>query len=162
MGRTNEPRPTATFTNGVGLRVWLLSSNDWAVLSPAFLNTGQRVSSPSLWTVDGAPAQIVIGNTVMVQGALQTVGLRLDYVPRARGQDINLAVFLTHTEVVTNISSQVGERAATNRTVLNTNLALGVRLVVPQGNVAWLLSERAEDGRRTGLLLKPELPNSKK
>ena len=162
VGAANGPLPAAAFTNGLGLRVWLLSSNEWSTFGPAFLKTGQRLSSPSVCTMDGVPAQIFVGRTVLVQGVPQSVGLRLDVSPRVRGPFIDLAAFLKSTEVVTNFSDQAGGWAATNRISLRTNAALGVRLSLPRGGTALLLAARAEDGRSTGLVLTPDLLNVKK
>ena len=156
VGLAQDAIPAAGFTNGSGLRVWLLSSNEWSVAGPTLLQTGRRLSSPSVWTADGVPAQIFVGQTVTVQGVPQSVGLRLEVSPRARGQCIDLAAFLSATEVVTNFFNPLGEVATTDRTFLRTNVAAGVRLSVPKGGTALLLTARAENGRSTGLVLTPE------
>jgi hypothetical protein len=139
---TNSPGPAPELSSGAGVQVWVLSSDHTKVVRELAEKNGVSVSNPTVSTRDQMPSKISVGHRVATSNIrLPLSGIELDFLPRTRGRSIELAAFLT-----------VGEW------LRETNVAIGARVLVPEGQSMFLLStNRTGAQKQIGLLVTPSI-----
>jgi hypothetical protein len=148
------PAPVAV--NQTSTRLWLLDTNQWAVLRNHMQSNGASIANPSIWTFEGHPAKMFIGESLLLGGARQQAGIAFDVSARARGSEVDLTSFFTLTAAFTNAV------VPSNSVSVRTNLALGMRAQIPQEHRLFLLTSNAVDGKRIGVIVSATIRESKK
>jgi hypothetical protein len=139
---TNSPWPAAELSSGSGVQVWILSSNQIGAVRARVDQTGISVSSPTLFTRDQMPSKISVNHRVATSNIrVPLSNIEMDFLPRTRGQSVELASFLT-----------VGEWSRL------TNVAIGARVLIPEGQSMFLLTTNRADARKQiGLITTPTI-----
>jgi hypothetical protein len=139
---TNSPWPTPELSSDSGVQVWILSSNQIKVVRARVEQTGISVSSPTVSTRDQMPSKISVNHRVATSNLrVPLSNIELDFLPRTRGQSVELASFLT-----------VGEWSRL------TNVAIGARVLIPEGQSMFLLTTNRADARKQiGLIATPTI-----
>ena len=138
------PPPEYSDTNG--LQVWILKQSQLQSMRETMRESpaAQFISNPRIQTVNGIEGAVFVGQTVLVKGAPQEVGVGLRCLPRIRDGAIDLTSTLTFTEA-----------QGTNLTSIKTNAAVRSQIQIPAGSGLFLLhsDDTAADGRITGVLI---------
>jgi hypothetical protein len=142
--------------NQASTRLWLLDTNQWAVLRNNMQSNTAAIARPSAWTSDGQPAKIFIGESVLIDGSWRQKGIAFDVSARTKSSAVDLTAFLTLTAPFTNSS------LVTNAVSIRTNLAIGARVQIPQGHRLFLLTSNAANGKRMGVIVSATIPEPKK
>jgi hypothetical protein len=137
---TNAPWPAPELSSDSGVQVWILSSNQISAVRARVDQTGISVSSPTVSTREQMPAKISVNHRVATSNLrVPLSNIELDFLPRTRGQSVELASFL-----------MVGEWARL------TNVAIGARVLIPEGQSMFLLTTNRADARKQiGLIATP-------
>jgi hypothetical protein len=157
--RTESPSvkfSSPLLSNDAGVQVWLLKTNEVS---------GMRadVSSFSdIETRDGMQSEVLYIMPIRIAGVPRRVGIELNCLPHVRGNTVDLALFLTKTEVVTNRIADSMGLAATNNISIFTNVAAGARIQVPKDYSVLLLSGKGTDGKRVGMIVSPKIRKQKR
>ena len=146
--------PTAVLSNGAGLQIWLLGTNEVQAVRQRLEQRGRSISNGGLWSGDEKPSKLRMANSIAIAGAPRNVGLELDVLPRTRGSSVDLAWFLTSTEAVTN---KLADFAATNRLFLRTNAAIGARVLIPMEQSLFVLDKIGANGKRMAVIISPTI-----
>ena len=163
------PAPEFTLTNATllsagsgddhGLRAWMLPPADLSALTQRLASAASLISRPRVVTASGQPAQISVANLVSLPQGLVPAGIFVEFSPRVRRDSLEVVTFLTLSEAVTNRTAASTSPASL---MIQTNLAVGVRLQLPPGHAAFLLHSNRENGKVTGALLTPTVHWPKK
>ncbi len=146
------PAPFAT--DKMSTRLWLLKTSEWAVVRKSMESNVVAVASPSVWTFEGHPAKIFIGESLAV--GRQQPGIAFDVSARARGSRVDLTAFVTRTAAFTNLP------ALTNGVSIHTNLAVGARVQISSDQRLFLLTSNAVAGKRMAVMVSATIYESKK
>jgi hypothetical protein len=139
-------------SNQGGAQAWIVRRGpEWNT----FTNTGSEVlSSPTMSLGSGMQGRIMMSERVMVGGTPEDVGVRLDVLPRLRGEAVDLGAFLMVTEARGRARESTG--AVATAVSIYTNVALGAQVRLPPGAGLFLLSTQTnEQGRIIGALIFP-------
>ena len=119
-------------TGAGSVRVWLLDTRDLDSLRPQIRNTPgyDFIISPRISTGDGAGASLFSGNTIVLSGFTNEVGVRVTYVPRIRHETTDLLASLAYVDTVTNETGEVA---------FQTNLDVKARFQIPKDKGVLLL-----------------------
>lgn len=151
------------FTGAGGLRVWRVREKELRGLQELFKERpNQIVASSRIVTGDKGECSIHSGNTVLINGTQQPVGLNVRVLPLMRKATIDLAAVFSFSEAITNTT--IGADKA-GLIVIQTNFDLGGRFQLPK-EMDGLFILPAPPGfanqKRLGLLMTADLPLSKK
>jgi len=156
--RTNLSLSRADYS-GDGLQVWILSDGELQRLDQQIqkLPGTEPVSRPRIQTASGVPASFFVGQTVLLDGLNQAVGLSLQCLPRLHQDSIDFTSTLAFTEAVAERTNAPGSGFAETPASIRTNLAVRSRVQIPKGSGVFILSlgaRRSED-QATALMISP-------
>jgi hypothetical protein len=154
---TDHLPPAPAFTTN-GLSIWLLNKTECDDFNR---NLGNQpgftmvMGSPAITTADGMQATVTVGATYSIKGVPSTVGLSMDFLPRARGTLNDIITIMNLTETVTNGAAAAAGSTADGEVSVQTDLDVAARLQMPSGSGAFVLqdSPAATQSRRVGVLL---------
>lgn len=100
-----------------GARIWKLGPNEVSDLRSRLKRRSDvHVLAPLVSTADSMPSALFYGNTVSVKGAKVDVGLKVEFYPRVKGDNLDLFGEVVSSELLTNSET------------IQTNLALAARM----------------------------------
>ncbi|HLH55101.1 MAG TPA: hypothetical protein VKY92_15955 [Verrucomicrobiae bacterium] len=143
------------FTNDSGIEVWFLNaaqSHAFTADLPRIVADGNLVRS-RVSTCDGVTASLSTGQTVILNGSTNQVGVTTSFSTRTYGDHTDLWLSAFFSEIRTNNTVQV----ETSSVSIVTNLDVAARLQVPRGTGLLLLKPHQDgDSRlRAGIVLNP-------
>ena len=148
-----------TFADPTGLQVWILGIADIQSVRQRLKQTPgvDFLNNPRINTADGVGASLFTGESIVLKGTTNDIGLKVDCFPRVRNNSTDLFAMITLSEVLTNQSVVVAASSSMNSVWIRTNLDIAVRLQVPKGSGALLLkASRGTSTRRAfGVILDP-------
>lgn len=134
------------------VRVWLLSSNEINAVRDFGLAQQDFMTTPRVTTSERRRAQLHLVDSVpLPKGAKQAPGFTFDFLPKARGESLDLLSFVTLTALSTNAI------AGTNHYSLSTNVATGARMKVPYGSGILLLARKRDGTKPLGIIITPRV-----
>lgn len=142
-----------------GLRAWVFPPADLNTLTQRLASVASLISRPRLVTASGQSAQMSAANLFSLPQGLVPAGIFVDFFPHARRGSLEVVTFITLSEAVTN---RAGSSTQPASLMIQTNLAVGVRLQMPPGHAAFLLHRNRENGKLTAALLTPSVQWPKK
>jgi hypothetical protein len=128
-------------------RLWLIDTNQWAVLRANLQSNAVAIARPSAWTADGHPANMFTGESALIDGSWRRMGLAFDVSTQTKSSAVDLTAFFTLTSAFTNAS------LLTNAVSVRTNLAAGARVQIPRDHRLFLLTSNAANGKRIGVIV---------
>lgn len=157
--KSNLPPTKPQFTDGKGLRVWTLSSNELRSLRQWLIRTPgcHYLFNPEITTLEGHQSQMqAVGLVPLVKirdgvGALDRtaeVGVTADCIARLRSSYIDLMAELTITEVRTNEALRNLPSATGQFTSIQTNFHIAARIYIPDAGGAFILNDRTNASLR--------------
>jgi hypothetical protein len=151
--RSNLGPPSFSTTNG--LQIWVLDGRELKSLRDYLKNSGDAhfLSHPRISTADGVEASMFVGESVLLYGTTNSVGLKAAFFPRARKACTDLFAMISFTDLATN---QDGLKTA-GTVSIRTNLDIAARLQVPLGSGLFLLDGKSVSAEHTrfGVLIEP-------
>jgi hypothetical protein len=147
------------FVSNDGIQVWVLSSSRAIKPAPGV----ELLSSSRITRADGMEAQLFIGNSISAAGVTANVGVEADLFSRPRPGRTDLTAIITYSESVTNGTAISGNPAGTASVSIRTNLAVAVRVQVPDGRSLFIMDggRGLTNGNRAGVLISVERPIKK-
>ena len=160
LARTYLPQPTVETTassDSPDLKVWVMPQEDLAVLRQRLKQTSEVefVNSARLLTGDRIDASLYVGDTIVLNGATNDVGLRLTCLPRLHGDVADLTVLVWYVRASTNLAPSDLLQAPSNSIALQTNLEVKARFQLPKGKSIFVLQSPPDPslGNMTGVML---------
>jgi hypothetical protein len=148
-----------TFADPTGLQVWLLGTADIQSVRQRFKQTSgvDCLNNPRISTADGVGASLFTGESIVLKGITNDIGLKVNCFPRVRSNSTDLFAMITLSEVFTNQTVVAGALFTTNSVSIRTNLDIAVRLQIPKGSGVLLIkASRDSSTRKTfGVILDP-------
>jgi hypothetical protein len=141
-----------TVADSTGLQVWLLGTAEIQSVRQRFKQTSgvDFLNNPRISTADGVGASLFTGESIVLKGITNDIGLKVDCFPRVRSHSTDLFAVITLSEVSTNQTVVAAGLSTTNSVSIRTNLDIAVRLQVPKGSGALLIkTSRDTSTRRT-------------
>jgi len=155
--------PMAAQSNG--LRVWLLPDPELDQLRRQLKNdeANRFVNSARISTADEIAASLFTGETIVVKGSTNSVGLGVEVFPRVQRDSTDLTARILFSEAVTNLHLAGLEATSTAGISILTNLDVAARFQIPEtGGVFLVNSGRAgTNGKSTALILSAKQPGKK-
>jgi hypothetical protein len=139
MPTTPLGRPV--FTNSAGIQIWFPTTpqikafKDELTKQPA-----NNLLKAGVCTADGIMAGVFLGQSVVLNGPTNQVGLEATYCTRTYQERTDLWMSAFFSEMVTNVAN--GNDAPGQEVLVVTNLDVALRLEVPRGNGLILLAPR--------------------
>ena len=145
----------STFTTN-GIRLWILDGNNLSELQ-RHLKQNSKSRFLRVETADGIRSGISITDPVSIDGKPNEAGLKMDLMPVVGRNSTDLTALLCLSEVVTN-------QTDSSLISIRTNLALAVRLEIPNGKGVFLLEAKQDATNRgsLGVIISPTFPKPKK
>lgn len=156
-----EPLPleASNFSNPAGLEVWLLNTEQIAKLRSYFRQTDEPsvLSRPRVSTAEGITAVLFSGETILLDGVTNMVGLEFLSHARNRSDGTDLIASFVVSELITNATLPTGNVGPLS---VRTNLDAAIRVQVPTGKGVFLMQQKLSDSPRKpiGVLLEPPRP----
>jgi hypothetical protein len=145
------------YSNANGLQVWLLPYNELKSLRRHLKETPgtESINGARITMADGMSASLYSGESALINGSTNQVGLEVDYFARVRSVGTDLFASVQLTEAVTNEWNARGELSRTMS--VQTNLDIALRLQIPKGSGVFLLNGRPGEahGKRVGVIIDP-------
>ncbi len=115
------------------------------------------VNHPRISTADGIGASMFTGQSLVLNGTTNVIGLRFDCFPRVRPQSTDLYAAVAFTELMTNPVAGRMSWPGGGAVSIHTNLDLAARLQVPKGRRVLLVKTSTIDPNQGcyGLVLAP-------
>lgn len=143
--RSLEEFPSRFYTATNGWQAWILPARKM----PAFLERNAKTSAPTMVSADGIPSLAFMGETIVLNGVTNDVGLSVRCSSRIRRGFKDLKLLIDWTE----IDSATNTVAGTAPARIQTNIALSAQLRVPAGSTALLMTEPNAKGERSAIWL---------
>jgi hypothetical protein len=153
---TKDSLPAPVAGAHASTRIWLLDTNQLVYVHKSLESNAIAIASPSVWTYDGHPAKIVVGEILFIGGARQQTGIEFDVSARACRANADVTAFLTLTAAFTNAS------VLTNAISIRTNIAVGARVQIPPDRRLFLITSNAVNGKRMGVIVSATVHEPKK
>ena len=154
------------FIGADGLRVWRLREHEVRGLRELFKERpDQIVASSRMATGDKVECSLYCGNSVLVNGTQQPIGLSARVFPSIRKGTTDLTAILSFSEAITNATISIGDGTAAGADTIQTNFDLGGRFQLPKETAGLFVLSAAPastNQKRLGLLLTSDVPQSKK
>jgi len=150
----------ASFSNTNGLQVWLLGADQLKALREHLKQTRgtDPPLRPRISTADGMACQLFQGESILLSGSTNQVGLSLGCCARVHPDYTDLMVGITLSELVTN--EAVAPGGSSPLLSIQTNLDTALRLQIPRGSGIYLIDQSARESSRkpTGVIIDPLQP----
>jgi hypothetical protein len=147
-----------TFSNATGLQIWFLGRAAFEQASHTLASTPEIDvrQYPSVFTAEGITSSVFIGQSIVVNGAKNDVGLLAQYVGSARDELTDLVAMIQQSEIQINQPS-ITNNLATNSVSILTNLNIRARLEIPKGHGVMLIqsSQNISSQKLFGVLIDP-------
>lgn len=154
---SNLALPKAEFPGTNGVRVWIVNDSELKALRGRVEKTPGAVviANPDVMTADGMRSEVSITSQASINGTNQTVGLVLQFFPKARRDSTDLTLILVFTEAVTNRIEAAADMRQTNAISIRTNVAIAARFQIPRGRSVFLLNtdRSVTNGKTTGVII---------
>jgi hypothetical protein len=150
--------PQFRATNGV--QAWLLPNSklDQVRLESLKLPAAEVVSSARISTADEIQASLFSGQSLVLNGHKNSVGISLDCFPLVRRQVTDLTLAVRFSEPVTN-SAPLADGLTSSEVLVRTNLDVSGRMQLPRGQGLFLLDAvPAAGNKRFGVILTATVP----
>lgn len=148
-----------SFSNTNGLQVWFLRGGELRSLRDSLKGTPGTdfLSHPRISTADGIEASMFVGQSSLLNGSNNQVGLKAGFFPRVRSHSTDLFAVISFSEPVTNQTGTPNGLGAEGFVSIQTNLDIAVRVQVPKGSGLLLLDGSSVGAvhRRFGVLIEP-------
>jgi hypothetical protein len=145
------------FSSSNDLSVWFLRDDELRTLHKRLdhLPGVEDISRPRIATGEGVEASLFVGQSALINGATNRVGLEAGFFPRVRRDLTDVFASVHFTEIVTNTAKPPAGRWPVLS--IQTNLDLAIRLQIPKGSGVLLLNGGPMDanGKRVGIILDP-------
>lgn len=155
--------PELTHTNG--LRIWRLGDAELNALRRRLQDfpDSRLLGSPRCSTADRIECSLFQGESFPLSGAMQRVGLMIDFYPRVRRDATELTTAIVLSEAVTNLPGTTAQAPSSGKISILTNLAVATRIQIPKGQGVFLLEARpdAAGPRRIGVIISANQPRPK-
>jgi hypothetical protein len=155
--------PELTHTNG--LRIWRLGDAKLDALRRRLRDSpdSRLLGSPRCSTAERIQCSLFLGESFPVNGAMQRVGLMIDFYPRVRRDATDLTSGIVLSEAVANLPGTTAEAPSSGNISILTNLAVATRIQIPKGQGVFLLKARpdAAGPRRIGVIISANQPRAK-
>jgi hypothetical protein len=138
-------RPSFSDTNG--LQVWFLGGRELRSVRDTLKRTpgADFLSHPRINTADGCECSMFVGESIVLNGSTNDVGLKAAFFPRVRKESTDLFAMVSFSELVTNLTGLPYGSNAASVVSIQTDLDFAARLLVPKGSGFLLL-----DGNSVG------------
>jgi hypothetical protein len=150
-------KPSFSATNG--LQVWLLGDREVRSLRDCLKRTrgSDSLNHPRISTADGVEASIFVGESILLNGLTNEVGLKAAFFARVRSDSTDLFAVISFSELVTNQTRVPNALTATSVVSVQTNMDIAARLQVPKGKGILLLDGNSVGAarKRFGALIEP-------
>ncbi len=154
------------FIGADGLRVWRLREHEVRGLRELFKEKpDQIVASSRMATGDKVECSLYCGNSVLVNGRQQPVGLSARVLPSIRKGTTDLTAVFSFSEAITNTAISIGDAAGAGAVSIQTNFDFGGRFQIPKetaGLFVLPVAPVSTNQKLLGLLLTADVPQSKK
>jgi hypothetical protein len=143
MPTTHLGRPV--FTNSAGIEIWFPTTSQIKVFKDALTKhpAANNLMNSRVSTADGITAALFCGQSVVLHGSTNQVGLETTYCTRTYQERTDLWMSAFFSEMVTNVPN--GNAAPGQEVLVVTNLDVALRLEVPRGNGLILLTPRSNN-----------------
>lgn len=149
---------TPSFSDTNGLQVWLLAADQLKTLREYLKQTpGMAVLlRPRISTADGIESRLFSGESILLNGSTNPVGLAAGCFARVHPISTDLTACITLSELVTN-ETVAPSRSARIALSMQTNMDAAFRVQVPKGSGLFLLDESRLDSSRNriGVIIDP-------
>jgi hypothetical protein len=145
----NLGEPAYVATNGI--QVWVMGEPDLKQLSGACLKVpgAQALAKPRISTADAIGASLFCGETLVLNGATNSVGVSFDSYPRVQREVTDLMAKLLISETSTNGPSLS----------VRTNMDITARIQLQRGKGFFLLDAGTNSGAKPiGVLVSVKVP----
>ena len=150
-------RPSFSDTNG--LQVWFLGGRELRSVRDTLKRTpgADFLSHPRISTADGCECSMFVGESIVLNGSTNDVGLKAAFFPRVRKESTDLFAVISFSELVTNQPDVPYGFKAGSVVSIRTNLDFAARLQVPKGSGFLLLDGNSVGAarKRFGALIEP-------
>ena len=147
------------FSHASGLQAWLIPAREFTLLREGLNSTPgvEVLNHPRISTADGIEASIFVGESILLNGVTNAVGLQAGFFPRARDRATDLFTAISLSELVTNAINGSNVLGQAYSVSIRTNLAIEARAQVPNGTGLLLLDGKSAfpPHKRFGFLIEP-------
>lgn len=160
----NGSLPKSDFKGANGVEIWILDGAKLSALQDGLKQKEQAetLMVPRITTVEDGEARLSSITTASINNVPVTYGFSMDALPRLRRDVIDLTMLLNYSDLVPNLPANDGSQ--TLATLIQTNLAVAMRIQIPGNSGVFLLdARRGEPGRkRIGVILSTKIITPKK
>jgi len=151
------------FSDTNGLQAWLLGAGELKILREHLKQThGAAVLlHPRISTADGIEAGLFQGESVLLSGSTNQVGLTLGCFARVRPDSTDLFASILLSEIVSNAAARPGGSSLVSVSI-QTNIDAALRAQIPKGCGMFLLDEvpAGSSRKRIGVIIDPPQPKT--
>lgn len=139
------------FSEPNGLQVWFLRAHEFRSVRDTLKKTpgADFLSHPRISTADGVECSMFVGESIVLTGFTNEVGLKADFFPRVRRETTDLFTVISFSELVTNQPDLPYGFNAGSAVSIRTNLDFAAKLQVPKGSGFLLLDGNSVGAART-------------
>lgn len=143
------------FAEATGPTVWFLQGKQLKDLRSQLKQEAgiDNVNGARITTAEGMGASLFSGESAVLNGSTNQVGLEIQYFAKTRGEHLELLASVLLSEVVSNSMSA----SVTPAVFIRTNLDVALRMQLPKAHGMFLLSNAGNDpeSRRIAVTLDP-------
>ena len=144
-----------------GTQVWILPPDEYRALQMRLhlAPGGEDLGTCRIETGPWVQANLSFGSQVMIDGAQRPFGMTVDLYTRLIGQAVDLTTLCTVSKAVTNPPSAEPRAGESDIVLIQTNLSLAARFVVPESNGIFVLdaSRFETERKRTAISIAPRI-----
>jgi hypothetical protein len=146
-----------TFRNSAGLSVWFLNGGKLKEISGKLSQSpATQMSLPRMSTAEGFTTSMFIGQTMLINGAKNDIGLSLGCVAAVQDSTTKLRTSVSRTELFTRAVASGNADTATNSVSVRTNIHLAADFNIPNGMGVFVLNlPPAQSNNAFGLIIYP-------